>query len=93
MENGTGGSFSSLSSHPNFKKVNVPFIIKKKNVARCWWLTLIILVTQEAEIRRIMVQSQPAKIIHKILCLKTPHHKKGLECLNVWALVQTSNHR
>jgi hypothetical protein len=30
MENGTGGSFSSLSSHPNFKKVNVPFIIKKK---------------------------------------------------------------
>jgi hypothetical protein len=26
---------------------------------RCWWLTPIILATQEAEIGRIMVQSQP----------------------------------
>jgi hypothetical protein len=28
-------------------------------IAKSWWLTPIILATQEAEIRRIMVQSQP----------------------------------
>jgi hypothetical protein len=27
--------------------------------ARCWWLTPVILATWEAEIRRIMVRSQP----------------------------------
>jgi hypothetical protein len=34
-----------------------------------------ILVTQEAEIRRIMVQSQPGEIIHKVLSRKTPSQK------------------
>jgi hypothetical protein len=28
-------------------------------LARCWWLTPVILATLEAEIRRIVVQSQP----------------------------------
>jgi hypothetical protein len=32
---------------------------KKKKTAGYWWLTPIILATQEAEIRRIVVQSQP----------------------------------
>jgi hypothetical protein len=32
-----------------------------------WWLTTIILATQEAEIRRIEVQRQPRKIVHKTL--------------------------
>jgi hypothetical protein len=41
------------------------------------WLTLVILATQEAEIRRITVQSQLWQIVHKTLSQKN-HHKKGL---------------
>jgi hypothetical protein len=32
--------------------------LKKLKIAKCWWLTPIILATQEAEIRRIKVRSQ-----------------------------------
>jgi hypothetical protein len=39
------------------------------------WLTPIILATQEAEIRRIVVQSQQGQIVHKILSQKTPSQK------------------
>jgi hypothetical protein len=35
-----------------------------------WWLTPIILATQEAEIRRITVQSQPRQIIPETLSQK-----------------------
>jgi hypothetical protein len=41
-------------------------ILKKKN-AGCWWLTPAILATQEAEIRRITIQSQLGQTIHKTL--------------------------
>jgi hypothetical protein len=41
---------------------------------RCQWLTSIIVATQEAEIRRIAVQSQP-QIVRETLPQKT-HHKK-----------------
>jgi hypothetical protein len=34
------------------------------------------LATQEAEIRRIMIQSQPRQIVHKTLSLKNPSQKK-----------------
>jgi hypothetical protein len=37
-----------------------------------WWLTSIILATQEAEVRRILVQSQPKQIVHKSLSEKIP---------------------
>jgi hypothetical protein len=49
---------------------------KKKcsQLDRSQWLKPIILATQEAEIRRIMVQSQPRHIVHKTLPQKT-HHK------------------
>jgi hypothetical protein len=36
----------------------------------CWWLTLVILATQEAKIKRIAVRSQPGQIIHETLHLK-----------------------
>jgi hypothetical protein len=41
------------------------------------WLTLIILPTQEAEIRRIVVQSQPRQIVHETLSQKNPLQKRA----------------
>jgi hypothetical protein len=38
-----------------------------KKTSRRRWLTPVILATQGAEIRRIMVQSQPRQIVHKTL--------------------------
>jgi hypothetical protein len=38
----------------------------------------VILATQEAEIRRIGVQSQLRQIVHETLSLKKIHHKKRL---------------
>jgi hypothetical protein len=42
-----------------------PLIVQQKNIkcAGCWWLTPVILPTQEAEIRRIMVQNQLQKTV------------------------------
>jgi hypothetical protein len=45
--------------------------------ARCQWLTPVILATQEAEIRRIVVGSQPRKTIHKSLSQKNPPQKRA----------------
>jgi hypothetical protein len=42
------------------------------------WLTTVILATQEAEMRRIVVQSQPGQIVHTTLSRKKPITKKGL---------------
>jgi hypothetical protein len=53
--------------------------LKVKNVmeARCWWLTPVILATQEADIRKIPVQSQPGQIVHATSYLKKTLHKKA----------------
>jgi hypothetical protein len=51
--------FFTLEFQESFKKPS--------DEAGCWWLTLVILAIQEAEIRRIMVQSQPGQIVHKTL--------------------------
>jgi hypothetical protein len=48
----------------------------KTNSARRQWLTPIILATQEAEIKRIMVQSQPGKIVQETLSRKTLHKNR-----------------
>jgi hypothetical protein len=50
---------------------------KKKFLARCWWLTPVILAAQEAEIRRITVQSQPRQIVYKTLSQKTLHKNRA----------------
>jgi hypothetical protein len=62
-------------------------LIKENVSARGLWLMPIILATQEAEIRRIMVQSQPGQIVPQVPIWKKTHHKKGLvEWLTVSAL-------
>jgi hypothetical protein len=40
---------------------------KKIGVIGLWWLTPVILATQEAEIKRITVQSQLGQIVHEVL--------------------------
>jgi hypothetical protein len=49
----------------------VPCFLKEK----CPELTPVILATQEAEIRRIMVQSHPGQIAHETLSQKNPFTK------------------
>jgi hypothetical protein len=57
--------------HQKSKKVYKTYMLE----AGCWWLTPIILATQEAEIRRIEVQSQPGQIVLETLSQKNPSQK------------------
>jgi hypothetical protein len=54
-----------------------------KHMAWHLWLTPVILATQEAEIRRITVQSQAGQIVHETLPRKSPHKKGLVEWLKV----------
>jgi hypothetical protein len=49
--------------------------LKYLTIARHQWLTPVILATQEAEIRRIMIQSQARQIVLKTLSQKYPTYK------------------
>jgi hypothetical protein len=51
--------------------------LKKTIEARRQWLMPVILTTQEAEIKKIMVPSQPGQIVCKTLSQKNPIRKKG----------------
>jgi hypothetical protein len=53
------------------------FLTKGKRKAGHHWLTPVILATQEAEIRRMAVQSQPGQIVLKTLSRKNPSHKRA----------------
>jgi hypothetical protein len=61
-------------------------IYKKVSLAGCWWLIPVILATQETEIRRIAVQSQPRQIVHETLSRKYSSQKGLAEWLKVKAL-------
>jgi hypothetical protein len=43
---------------------------KEGRSARCRWLTLVLLATQKAEIKRVVVQDQPGQIAHWTLSQK-----------------------
>jgi hypothetical protein len=65
--------------------------VKIKAEARHPWSMPVIPATQEAEIRKSMVPSQPKQILHKTLSWKT-HHKTGLvEWCKVQALSSDPN--
>jgi hypothetical protein len=49
----------------------------KKIIARHWWLTPVILTTQDVEIRRILVRSQPRQTVHEILSQKLLHENRS----------------
>jgi hypothetical protein len=65
---GSSGRVLTLQvQRPEFKPRSQQQQQKVVSQSRCWWLTSVILATQEAEIRRITVQSQPGQIVHKML--------------------------
>jgi hypothetical protein len=56
---------------------------KPQSGAGCLWRTPVIPATHEAKIRRIAVQSQPRKIVHKTQSQKNPSQKGLVEWLKV----------
>jgi hypothetical protein len=52
-------------------------ILKRNQWARSQWLTPVILATQEAEIRRIEVRSQPGQIVGENLPQKNPPQNRA----------------
>jgi hypothetical protein len=68
---------------PYFQILDIFYLVEKHlileaSLARHWWFTPVILTAQEAEIRRITVQSQPGQIVWETLSRKKKNiTKKG----------------
>jgi hypothetical protein len=56
----------------------IPSSLEEKMLSQHWWLIPVILATQNAEIRRIMVQSQPGQVVPGDLISKESITKIGL---------------
>jgi hypothetical protein len=59
-------------------------MLLRKFLTGCWWLTPVIPASQETEIRRIVVQSQPGQKVLKTLSQKYPTQNRAGEVAQVW---------
>jgi hypothetical protein len=53
----------------------LPNTKRRKLITGCWWFMPVILAIQEAEMRRIVVRSQPGKIVLQDPISKNPSQK------------------
>jgi hypothetical protein len=51
--------------------------MKKKELARCWWLVPVILATQKGEVRRITFEVNPGKSFESPYLEKNLHKRAG----------------
>jgi hypothetical protein len=73
----SGGRGRRISSVKTVWVKSMRTMSKTKYKARSWWVTPVILATQEAEIRRTSVQSQPRQMVPEILSRKKPSQERA----------------
>jgi hypothetical protein len=65
-----------ISGTLHLTKIESLYPLNLLTFARYQWLMPIILATQEAEIRRLVVRSQAGQIVHENLSKKNPSQKR-----------------